>query len=198
MKKIYHFWPIFPFFSHLLSPQLLGTHFFGILTIFYVDIDCLMVEITYIGSKKSKRHEKIYHFWSIFPFFSRLLSPKLLRTHFFGFLMIFYVDIDCLMVEITYIGSMKSKRHEKNLSFLANFPIFLTFAVSPASRDPFFWIPDDFLRQSWLFHRILMMKMTFINAYRSKKQEKSHCHHHPQKVATKNMTLTGIQSGNGL
>ena len=76
------------------------------------------------------------------------------------------------MVEITYIGLKKSQRHEKNLSFLADFPIFLTFAVSPASRDPFFRIPDDFLRQYRLFHRILLMKMTCINANMSKKTGK--------------------------
>ena len=124
MKKIYHFWPIFQFFSHLLSPQLLGTHFFGFLTNFYVDIDYFMVDITYIDAKKSKRHEKIYLFWPIFPFFSRLLSPQLLETHIFGFLTNFYVDIDYLMVEITYIGAKKSKRHEKIYRFGPTFPFF--------------------------------------------------------------------------
>ena len=60
----------------------------------------------------------------------------------------------------------------KNLAFLAYFPIYLTFAVSPASRDPFFRIPDDFLRKFRLFHQILLMKMACINANTSKKTGK--------------------------
>ena len=87
----------------------------------------------------------------------------------------------------------------ENLTFFANFSIFLTLAVFPASWNPFFWIPQEFLGGYSLFHWIFSLEMTCSGANMSKKNgEKSYHHHHPHKVASNDMALSGIQTGNDL
>ena len=84
-----------------------------------------------------------------FKFFSHLLSPQLLRTHFFRFLANFYLDVGLyhwiFFVKMACTMQMLAKIME-NLSFFAVLSIFLTLAVATASWDPFFRIPCKFLR----------------------------------------------------
>ena len=95
-----------------------------------------------------QKSSKISHFCLFFQFFSLLLFPQLLGTHFFGFLANFYVDIGLyhwiFFIKMACSMLIYAKIME-NLSILPIFSIFLTLAVSTASWDPFFWIPYDFL-----------------------------------------------------
>ena len=95
IENIY-FLPFFQFFWHLLFPQLLGTHFFGFLANFYVDVGLFykifFMKMTWNMQILAKFIENIY-FLPFFQFFWHLLFPQLLGTHFFGFLANFYVDI---------------------------------------------------------------------------------------------------------
>ena len=60
--KICQFCRFFQFFSHLLFPQHLGTHFFGFLTIFYMDIGLFywifIMKIACIKTNMSKKRSK--------------------------------------------------------------------------------------------------------------------------------------------
>ena len=86
----------FQFFSNLLFPQHHGTHFFGFLAIFYVDVDLwhriFFMKMAFTMRILAEIMENLL-FFAVFQFFSNLLFPQLHGTHFFGFFAIFYVDI---------------------------------------------------------------------------------------------------------
>ena len=61
----------------------------------------------------------------------------------------------------------------KNPSFVADFSVFLSFVVFPASWNPFFRIPCEFLRGYSLSYWNLFVEITFIDANTSKRHRKS-------------------------
>ena len=115
---------------------------------------------------------KICQFCRFFQFFSHLLFPQHLGTHFFGFLTIFYMDIGLFywifIMKIACIKTNMSKKRSKRATTLAEVKKSIFFKKRPKSDLVFTWYSlFEVSRVTWWWKwwRFLTFDPTAILAY---------------------------------
>ena len=115
---------------------------------------------------------KICQFCRFFQFFSHLLFPQHLGTHFFGFLTIFYMDMGLFywifIMKIACIKTNMSKKRSKRATTLAEVKKSIFFKKRPKSDLVFTWYSlFEVSRVTWWWKwwRFLTFDPTAILAY---------------------------------
>ena len=125
---------------------------------------------------------KICQFCRFFQFFSHLLFPQHLGTHFFGFLTIFYMDIGLFywifIMKIACIKTNMSKKRSKRATTLAEVKKSIFFKKRPKSDLVFTWYSlFEVSRVTWWWKwwRFLTFDPTAILAYCDRRTDTVTC-----------------------
>ena len=135
---------------------------------------------------------KICQFCRFFQFFSHLLFPQHLGTHFFGFLTIFYMDIGLFywifIMKIACIKTNMSKKRSKRATTLAEVKKSIFFKKRPKSDLVFTWYSlFEVSRVTWWWKwwRFLTFDPTAILAYCARFSFQSFFLHRPTNLASR-------------